>query len=147
MPRGNAPAAHPSTPARGRPREGARGRRRGLQRRAAVHRARRRAGGGPSSGGCGRASRLIDEADRGLGAPPVPLGIGESVSGAPCGPAVDCTRGPNGREMEWAFLKWSQRLNDAKPELEREQEEKFKELERHLDQEPGSLETKYHNAI
>ena len=31
--------------------------------------------------------------------------------------AIDCTRGPNAREMEWAFLKWSQRMNDLEPEL------------------------------
>ena len=62
--------------------------------------------------------------------------------------ALDCTRGPNAREMEWAFLKWSQRLNDGKnPELEQEQDARLDELERHLDQDPDSLEIKYHNAI
>ncbi len=61
--------------------------------------------------------------------------------------AVDCTRGPNAREMEWAFLKWSQRLNDVEPALDQEQEMRIEELERHLDQEPDSLEVKYHNAI
>ena len=61
--------------------------------------------------------------------------------------AFDCTRRPNAREMEWAFLKWSQRLNDGKPELEREQEVRIEELERHLNQDPDSLEVKYHNAI
>ena len=61
--------------------------------------------------------------------------------------AVDCTRGPNAGEMEWAFLKWSQRLNDVEPELAREQEVRIEELERHLDQDPDSLEVRYHNAI
>lgn len=31
---------------------------------------------------------------------------------------VDWTRGPNAREMEWAFVKWSQQLNDVDPELD-----------------------------
>ena len=62
--------------------------------------------------------------------------------------ALDCTRWPNAREMEWAFLKWSQQLNDGKkPELEQEQEARLDELERHLDQDPDSLEIKYCNAI
>ena len=59
----------------------------------------------------------------------------------------DCTRRPNAREMEWALIKWSQRLNDVKPELEREQDVRIEELERHLDQDLDSLEVKYHNAI
>ena len=61
--------------------------------------------------------------------------------------AVDCTRGPNAREMEWAFLKWSQRLNDVEPELDRKQAVRIEELERYLDDDPDSLEIKYHNAI
>ncbi len=61
--------------------------------------------------------------------------------------AVDCTRGPNAREMEWAFLKWSQRLNNVEPELDQEQEVRIEELERHLNHVPDSLEVKYHNAI
>ena len=61
--------------------------------------------------------------------------------------AVDCTRGPNASEMEWAFLKWSQRLNDVGPELDQEQEVRIKKLECYLDQDPDSLEVKYHNAI
>ena len=60
---------------------------------------------------------------------------------------VDCTRGPNASEMEWAFLKWSQLLNEAEPELAQEQEMRIKELERHLDQDPDSLAVKYQNAI
>lgn len=61
--------------------------------------------------------------------------------------AVDCTRGPNAREMEWAFLKWSQRLNDVEPDLDQEQEMRIEELEQHLDQDPDSLEVKYNNAL
>ena len=61
--------------------------------------------------------------------------------------AVDCTRGPNASEVEWAFLKWSQRLNDVERELDQEQERRIEELERHLDQDLDSLEVKYHNAI
>ena len=61
--------------------------------------------------------------------------------------AVDCTRGPNASEMEWAFLKWSQQLNDVKPELDQEQEMRIKELERNMDDQADSLEVKYHNAI
>ena len=48
--------------------------------------------------------------------------------------AVDCTRGPNAREMEWAFLKWSQRLNDVEPALDQEQEMRIERAGRH----PGS---------
>lgn len=61
--------------------------------------------------------------------------------------ALDLTRRPNAREMEWAFLRWSQRLNDVEPELDQQQETRIEELERHLDQDPHSLEVKYHNAI
>lgn len=61
--------------------------------------------------------------------------------------AIDCTRGPNAREMEWACLRWSQRLNDVEPELEQHQEVRIEELERRLDEDPDSLEVKYHNAI
>ena len=51
--------------------------------------------------------------------------------------------------MEWAFLKWSQRMNDLEPELEQEQEQEvvIAELERHLDQDPHPFEVKYHNAV
>lgn len=56
-------------------------------------------------------------------------------------------RVPNAIEMEWAFLKWSQRLNDENPELEQEQQARLDELERHLDQDPDSIEIKYHNAV
>jgi hypothetical protein len=49
--------------------------------------------------------------------------------------------------MEWAFLKWSQRLNDVEPELEQEQEAGIERLEGHLDRDPDSLEIKYYNAI
>ena len=59
---------------------------------------------------------------------------------------LDITRAPNAVEAEWAFLKWSQRLNDGKrPELE--QEPRLKELERHLDRDPDSVAVKYHEAI
>ena len=59
----------------------------------------------------------------------------------------DCTRAPHPREMEWACLKWSQRLNDENPQLEQEQEARLERLERHLEHDPDSLEVKYHNAI
>ena len=61
--------------------------------------------------------------------------------------AVDCTRGPNASEMEWAFLKWSQQLNDVEPELDQKQEMRIKELERNMDDQADSLKVKYHNAI
>ena len=62
--------------------------------------------------------------------------------------ALDITRAPNASEMEWAFLKWSQELNDGKHhKLEQEQDARLKELERHLGQEPESLASKYFNAI
>ena len=62
--------------------------------------------------------------------------------------ALDCTRAPNVSEMEWAFLKWSQQLNDGKqPELEQEQNARLYKLEHPLDQDPESLEIKYFNAI
>ena len=61
---------------------------------------------------------------------------------------LDSTRAPNAIEAEWAFLKWSQQLNDGKnPKLEQEQEARLDELKSHLDQDPDSLETKYFNAI
>ena len=61
---------------------------------------------------------------------------------------LDITRAPNAIEAEWAFLKWSQRLNDGKnPKLELEQEARLRELESHLDQDPDSLEDKYFNEI
>ena len=41
--------------------------------------------------------------------------------------ALDITRAPNASEMEWAFLKWSQELNDGKHhELEQEQDARLK---------------------
>ena len=62
--------------------------------------------------------------------------------------ALDITRAPNASEMEWAFLKWSQELNDGKHhKLEQEQDARLKELERHLEQDPESLASKYFNAI
>ena len=62
--------------------------------------------------------------------------------------SLDITRAPNAIEAEWAFLKWSQRLNDGKnPELEQEQEARLRELESHLDQDPDSLGDKYFNEI
>ena len=62
--------------------------------------------------------------------------------------ALDITRAPNASEMEWAFLKWSQELNDGKhPKLEQKQDPRLKELERHLEQDPESLASKYFNAI
>ena len=49
---------------------------------------------------------------------------------------------------EWAFLKWSQRLNVKKDhDLRRRQNERLRELERQLDDETDSLELKYFNAI
>ena len=62
--------------------------------------------------------------------------------------ALDCTRAPNVSEMEWVFLKWSQHLSDEENyELMQEQDARLDELERHLDQDPDSLENKYFNAI
>ncbi len=62
--------------------------------------------------------------------------------------ALDITRAPNASEMEWALLKWSQELKDGKrPKLEQEQDPRLKELERHLEQDPESIENKYFNAI
>ena len=62
--------------------------------------------------------------------------------------SLDITRAPNVIEAEWAFLKWSQQLNDGKnPKLEQEQAARLDELESHLDRDPNSLEIKYFNAI
>ena len=61
--------------------------------------------------------------------------------------ALDITRAPNASEMEWAFLKGSQRLNDDHPGLEQEQDPRLVEIERHLEQDPESIENKYFNAI
>ena len=60
---------------------------------------------------------------------------------------LDITRAPNAIEAEWAFLKWSQRLNDGNPKLEQEQEVRLDELKSHLDQDPDSLEIKYFKVI
>ena len=61
---------------------------------------------------------------------------------------LDITRAPNAIEAEWAFLKWSQRLNDGKnPKLEQEQEARIRELDSRLDQDPDSLKDKYFNEI
>ena len=61
---------------------------------------------------------------------------------------LDITRAPNAIEAEWAFLKWSQRLNDGKnPKLEQEQEARLRERESRLYQDPDSLEDKYFNEI
>ena len=60
----------------------------------------------------------------------------------------DITRAPNAFEAEWAYLKLSQQLNNAENyDLIREQNGRLDELERHLDQDPESLEIKYMNAI
>lgn len=62
--------------------------------------------------------------------------------------ALDCTRAPNVSEMEWAFLKWSQHLNDEENyEFKQEQNARLDELERRLDQDTDTLEIKYFNAI
>ena len=59
---------------------------------------------------------------------------------------LDSTRAPNAIEAEWAFLKWSQQLNDGKnPKLE--QEARLDELKSYLDQDPDSLEIKYFKVI
>ena len=61
---------------------------------------------------------------------------------------LDITRAPNATEAEWAFLKWSQQLNDGKNhKLEQEQEARLRELESYLDQDPDSLGDKYFNEI
>ena len=60
---------------------------------------------------------------------------------------LDITRAPNAIEAEWAFLKWSQRLNDGNPKLEQEQEVRLDELKSHLDQDPDSREIKYFKVI
>ena len=61
---------------------------------------------------------------------------------------LEWPRGPNPIEAEWTFLKWSQHLNDEENfELKREQDVRLDELERHLDEDPDSLEIKYFNAI
>ena len=60
---------------------------------------------------------------------------------------LDITRAPNAIEAEWAFLKWSQRLNDGNPKLEQEQEVRLDELKSYLDQDPDSLEIKYFKVI
>ena len=61
--------------------------------------------------------------------------------------ALDITRALNASEMEWAFLKWSQRLSNENYELYQEQDKRLDKLERLLDQDPDSLEIKYFNAI
>ena len=61
--------------------------------------------------------------------------------------ALDITRAPNASAMEWALLKWSQRLNDDHHELKQKQDPRLVEIERHLGQEPESLASKYFNAI
>ena len=61
---------------------------------------------------------------------------------------LDVTRAPNATEMEWAFLKCSQAWNNGRdPALAQEQEARVDELERHLDEDPDSLEIKYYNAL
>ncbi len=55
---------------------------------------------------------------------------------------------PNVYEMEWAFLKWSQFLNDVgNYELMRMQDARLEKLEGRLDDNPDALEIKYFNAI
>ena len=61
---------------------------------------------------------------------------------------LDVTRPPNAIEMEWAFLKCSQAWNNGRnPALDQKQDARVDELERHLDEDPDSLEIKYHNAL
>ena len=60
----------------------------------------------------------------------------------------DCLRVPNVYEMEWAFLKWSQHLNEEENyDLIRVQDARLDALERQLDTDPDSIEIKYFNAI
>ena len=60
----------------------------------------------------------------------------------------DWSRTPNGYEIEWAFLKWSQHLNDDENyELMRTQNARLENLEGRLDDDPDSLEIMYFNAI
>ena len=64
------------------------------------------------------------------------------------GNPLDSTRTLNASEAEWVFLKWSQQLNGGKdPALEQKQAARLHELDSHLDQDSGSLENKYFNAI
>ena len=63
---------------------------------------------------------------------------------------LDSTPAPNAVAAEWAFLDWARQLNDGKnPELEKEQETRLEELERHLEQDPDShaISGKFHDAI
>ena len=59
---------------------------------------------------------------------------------------IDITRAPNAIEAEWAFLKWSQRLNEKNPKLEQEQEARLDELELHPDHDPD-IANKFFNHI
>ena len=64
------------------------------------------------------------------------------------GPWHGYPRPPNLIETEWAFLKWSQHLNDEENyALIREQDTRLEELDPHLDEDPGSLACEYFNAI
>ena len=62
---------------------------------------------------------------------------------------LDTTRAPTTPEMEWAFLKWSQRLIDeTHTEIERMLAARLQELEPTLDlNSPGAPAIRYHNAI
>lgn len=61
---------------------------------------------------------------------------------------LDCPRVPNAYEMEWAFLKWSQHLNeDENYDLVRVQDARLDELERQLNEDQASIELKYFNAV
>lgn len=63
---------------------------------------------------------------------------------------LDITSAPSAVAAEWAFLAWSQQLNEEEsPEFEREQGARLEELERQLEQDPHSREIsrKLHSAI
>lgn len=61
----------------------------------------------------------------------------------------DSTRAPNTAEMEWAFLDWSQRLNEGRnPELEQKVAARVHELESCLDLATSDTPAvRYSNAI
>ena len=63
---------------------------------------------------------------------------------------LDIREAPSAIAAEWAFLTWSQQLNEGKnPGLEQEQGTRLEELERHLEQDPESHEIsrKFHDVI
>ena len=58
------------------------------------------------------------------------------------------TRPPTVHEAEWAFLQWSQHLNDGEDnELLDQQQGRLKELECIVDRDPISMEKFYFNEI